>query len=121
MLVVVFLYCLSQGESNHEGFVSIGNYFQQLIKKGYRAMSNNCNHECNQVHCPFKTDPCDPYREVCVRCGKDHSFRRGRIPIVLMMRLITVIVLLMNNPNLENKTQVPETQSPSPSSQLRVN
>ena len=121
MLVVVFLYCLSQGERNHEGFVSLGNYFQQLIKKGYRAMSNNCNHECNQVHCPFKTDPCDPYREVCVRCGKDHSFRRGRIPIVLMMRLITVIVLLMNNPNLENKPQVPETQSPSPSSQLRVN
>ena len=74
--------------------------------------SINCNYECNQSRCPFRTDPFDSSREVCLKCGKEYSFRRGRFSIFLMIWVIAAILLLMNNPDPETESQ-PETQLPS--------
>ncbi len=71
--------------------------------------SNYCNYECDQSNCPFKTDPLDRYREVCVKCGKEYSFRRGRAPVFLIICLISAILILMDTSKPQTDNQ-PKTQ-----------
>ena len=61
--------------------------------------SPNCdNHECDRGYCPFMTDPLDAYRQVCVKCGQDYSFRKYRLNTFLLLgALIGCIILLVNN------------------------
>ena len=74
----------------------------------------NCDRDCsNQSNCPFRIDPFDPYKEVCVNCGHVFNFRRNQFPLLLLIVwAIAVMVLLMNNPNPKTESQ-PKTQTPS--------
>lgn len=75
-------------------------------------MASDCNGECNQSNCPFKTDPFDRYTEVCVKCGKDYSFRRGKFLYFMILWIIAGLLLFANEPFPETDFQ-PETQPPS--------
>lgn len=62
----------------------------------------DCNGECNRSNCPFRTDPFNRYREVCIKCGRDYDFRNNRFPpLLLLWVLIVAILLLTHNPNSE--------------------
>ena len=81
--------------------------------------SPNCdNRECDQGHCPFMTDPFDAYRQVCVKCGRDYSFRKYRFNTFLLLGvLITAIFLLANNYWQKTETQ-PLIQDLQPNSYI---
>lgn len=66
-------------------------------------LSKNCN-DCNG-NCPFKTDPFDEYREVCVKCGKDYSFRRGNLLLFIILWAILGLFLFVNEPPTEPELQ----------------
>lgn len=72
--------------------------------------SHNCNdRECNQGNCPFMTDPFDSYRQVCVKCGKDYSFRKYRFNTFLLLGMLIACILLLTN----NRFQPTQSQSES--------
>lgn len=75
-------------------------------------ISKNCDRECNQSNCPFRTDPFDRYREVCVKCGQDYSFRRNGFLPFLILWAIAGVLLLTNDPSPKNESQL-EPESPS--------
>ena len=72
--------------------------------------SNYCNDKCNQSSCPFRTDPFDSYREVCVKCGKDYSFRRYRFSTFFILWALIGCIFLLTNNNFQVTESQPITQ-----------
>lgn len=71
-----------------------------------------CDRDCH--NCPFLVDPYDPDRHVCIKCGREYSFRRGNLihPLGLIVLTIIVVVLLEQMPK-DSQNSHPTTQSNS--------
>ncbi|MGH8001930.1 MAG: hypothetical protein ACREPR_21505 [Brasilonema sp.] len=77
--------------------------------------SSICNNECDQGNCPFMSDPYNPNRQVCVKCGQDYFFRRNGfsnffVIAALIVCLLLVIKVVMSNHSQSTNSQ-PETQA----------
>lgn len=75
--------------------------------------SKNCS-DCNQGNCPFRTDPYDESREVCVKCGKDYSFRRSNYWFFMILWAILGLLLFANTP--ESKPEFQQETEPAATS-----
>ncbi|MBW4633508.1 MAG: hypothetical protein KME30_16910 [Iphinoe sp. HA4291-MV1] len=77
--------------------------------------SSICNNECDRDNCPFMSDPYNPNRQVCVKCGQDYFFRRNGfsnffVIVALVVCLLQVIKVVMSNHRQTIEFQ-PETQT----------
>ncbi|MCS6814971.1 MAG: hypothetical protein NZ772_15550 [Cyanobacteria bacterium] len=52
----------------------------------------NSHRDC--IDCPFKQDPNDPQRWVCIKCGRTHSFRRSDSELIILFIVVFVISLI---------------------------
>lgn len=48
------------------------------------------NNDCD--HCPFRRDPYDQDRWVCIKCGKEHRFQRFEWGQFLTLALMALLV-----------------------------
>lgn len=58
-------------------------------------MTPICNNECDQGNCPFRSDPYNPNRQVCVKCGQDYFFRRNGFSNFFVIAALVVCLLLV--------------------------
>ncbi|NJN11703.1 MAG: hypothetical protein HC836_30915 [Richelia sp. RM2_1_2] len=77
-------------------------------------MSSSNYDDCNRGNCPFKTDPFDEYREVCVKCGKTYSFRRNNYWLFMILWAILGLLLFSNKP--ESRPEFQQEPEPVPTS-----
>jgi hypothetical protein len=59
--------------------------------------SSTCNHECNSGFCPFMADPYNTDRQVCLKCGHEHSFKPRGGNLWLIVALLASLFLMLNN------------------------
>ena len=72
--------------------------------------SSTCNHECNSGFCPFMADPYNTNRQVCLKCGHEHSFQPRRSSFWLIVALLaSLFLMLSNNPKTEESTPTTQT------------
>ena len=57
----------------------------------------HCQHDDQECQgCPFMMDPNDPQRYVCIKCGRDYSFRRAdEATLFILIFVATFLVLLL--------------------------
>ncbi|NJL09552.1 MAG: hypothetical protein HC908_03145 [Calothrix sp. SM1_7_51] len=75
------------------------------------TQSTICNHECNSSNCPFMTDPDNRDRQVCLKCEREYSFRRGGFGNLLLAAVLVITILMINNNNpkaTEVRPKIPE-------------
>jgi uncharacterized paraquat-inducible protein A len=62
----------------------------------------NCDRDCH--NCPFVIDPHDSDHYVCIKCGREYSFRRPNLihPLGLIVLTIIVIAVLEQSPTTRN-------------------
>ncbi|BAY47854.1 hypothetical protein SAMD00079811_54730 [Scytonema sp. HK-05] len=58
-------------------------------------MTPICNNECEHDNCPFRSDPYNPNRQVCVKCGQDYFFRRNGFSNFFVIAALVVCLLLV--------------------------
>lgn len=57
-------------------------------------MTPICNNECERDNCPFRSDPYNPNRQVCVKCGQDYFFRPNGFSNFFVIAALVVCLLL---------------------------
>ncbi|NJM71652.1 MAG: hypothetical protein HC862_16390 [Scytonema sp. RU_4_4] len=74
-----------------------------------------CNNECDSDNCPFMSDPYNPNRQVCVKCGQEYFFRRNSFSKFFVITALVVCLLLVIQAVMSNHRQTinsqPETQA----------
>lgn len=53
------------------------------------------NNDCDRDHCPFRSDPYNPNRQVCVKCGQDYFFRRNSFSFSNFFVIAGLVVFLL--------------------------
>jgi hypothetical protein len=70
----------------------------------------NCQQDC--YNCPFVIDPNDSQRYVCIKCGKEYSFRRFDALSLLMLVLAALLIMvLFSSRSPDRSRQQPTTHN----------
>ncbi|ARV59975.1 hypothetical protein BZZ01_16305 [Nostocales cyanobacterium HT-58-2] len=77
-------------------------------------MTPICNNECTRDNCPFMTDPYNPNRRVCVKCGQDYFFRRNGLSNFFVMAGLLVCILLIMRALISNSPQTTDSEPEMP-------
>ncbi len=72
----------------------------------------NCDKDCDR--CPFVTDPYDPQRYVCVKCGKEYSFRSvdAITAAVVAVGILFILLLLYTDLRSQEAPKRPMQRAP---------
>ncbi len=73
-------------------------------------MTPICNNECDRDNCPFRSDPYNPNRQVCVKCGRDYFFRRNGFSNFFVIATLVVCLLLVMKGVMSNHRQTTDSQ-----------
>jgi uncharacterized protein (DUF983 family) len=81
-----------------------------FINEAFSMKSPICNNECTHDNCPFMSDPYNPNRQVCVKCGQDYFFRRNGFSNFLVIAAVLVCLMLVIQAVMSNHRQTIDSQ-----------